>query len=84
MLQNHFKLVTTNDITPTVDVFMFLYEHRTGRILSIYQRSGCKLTSEPKLHLKLAMFYRPEDTHKGLEASRQTDMSLLYWGDEGK
>lgn len=85
MLLNHSKLVTTNDITPKVDVFTFLYKHcTTGRILSIYQRSGCKLTTEPKLYLKLAMFYRPEDTHKGLEAGRQADMGLLYWGYEGR
>ena len=93
-LQNHFKLVMTSlqqliclhsciNIVQVV-LFTFLYKHCTGRILSIYQRSGSKLTSEPKLYLKLAMFYRPEDTHKGLEASRQTDMSLLYWGDEGE
>ena len=59
-----------------------MYVH-AGRILSIYQRGTSKLTSDPTLYLKLAMFYRPEDTHKGAAAGREADLCLLYWGDEG-
>ncbi len=35
------------------------------------------------MQLRLGMFYRPEDTHKGSSASTQADLNLLYWSDEG-
>ena len=55
-----------------------------GRIKAIYQRSGSKLTEDPQLYVKLAMFYRPEDTHKALSSGKtEADLCLLYWGDEG-
>ena len=55
-----------------------------GRIKAIYQRSGSKLTRSSQLYLKLTMFYRPEDTHRGAATGREADLCLLYWGDEGE
>ena len=72
-------VVVTDDFISFVVMVLF-----TGRIRAIYQRSGSKLTSDPELCVKLAMFYRPEDTHKGPTFSGESDMCLLYWGDEGR
>ena len=62
----------------------YIISTAAGRIKAIYQRSGSKLTRSSQLYLKLAMFYRPEDTHRGAAAGRESDLCLLYWGDEGE
>lgn len=34
--------------------------------------------------VKIAKFYRPENTHRGIGASFQADLNLLYWSEEGE
>ena len=29
------------------------------------------------------LFYRPEDTHKGITSSYHCDLNMLYWSEEG-
>lgn len=34
--------------------------------------------------VKVAKFYRPENTHRGIGASFQADLNLIYWSEEGE
>ncbi|XP_011402705.2 PREDICTED: DNA (cytosine-5)-methyltransferase 1-like isoform X1 [Amphimedon queenslandica] len=54
-----------------------------GQVLEIFSKSlGGKLIDNNKIvHIKLRMYYRPQDTHKGDEATAQYDLNLLYWSD---
>lgn len=53
-----------------------------GRIKQIVAKSALGKQDKTELMLKLNMFYRPDDTHKGPTASAQADLNLLYWSDE--
>ena len=52
---------------------------RIAQIIHFYTRKGSK-----DIKLRVRKFYRPENTHKGVVASYQTDLNLLYYSDEGK
>ncbi len=56
----------------------------SARIIEVFKKCpGGKLSSEQEVYLRLGMFYRPEDTHKGPSATTQADLNVLYWSDEG-
>lgn len=40
--------------------------------------------SPSDVSVRVAKFYRPENTHRGAVASYQADMNRLYWSEEGK
>lgn len=42
------------------------------------------MTLHKELKIKVNKFYRPENTHKGIMLSEQTDLNKLYWSDEGE
>lgn len=40
--------------------------------------------SPSDVSVRIAKFYRPENTHRGAMASYQADLNRLYWSEEGK
>lgn len=40
--------------------------------------------SPSDVSVRVAKFYRPENTHRGAVASYQADMNRLYWSEEGE
>ncbi|XP_056678753.1 DNA (cytosine-5)-methyltransferase 1-like [Monodelphis domestica] len=57
--------------------------YRIGRIKEIFcsKRSNGK-PNEADIKLRVNKFYRPENTHKSMNASHHADINLLYWSDE--
>eukprot|EP00731_Ephydatia_muelleri_P024749 Em0016g1020a len=53
-----------------------------GRIKEIIAKRSSGKPDKPELMLKVNMFYRSDDTHKGPTASTESDLNLLYWSDE--
>jgi DNA (cytosine-5)-methyltransferase 1 len=56
---------------------------RVARIIRIMVRYRKDVSSSDQVLLRVAKFYRPENTHRDLESTRRLDLNLLYWSDEG-
>ncbi|KAK7495817.1 hypothetical protein BaRGS_00013037, partial [Batillaria attramentaria] len=57
---------------------------RIARIEQIFSKksTNTKLVNVAELKVRVRKFYRPENTHKGAQASYQSDLNKLYWSDE--
>ncbi|KAB7504337.1 DNA (cytosine-5)-methyltransferase PliMCI [Armadillidium nasatum] len=56
---------------------------RIVRILKIMcSSSDSSLVSPEDVKFRVSKFYRPENTHKGVNSSYQADLNLLYWSEE--
>ena len=56
---------------------------RVARIVSIYAKDSLDGAKDGKaLRLKIAKFYRPENTHKGIAAAYQSNFNVLLWSEE--
>ncbi|XP_063841265.1 LOW QUALITY PROTEIN: DNA (cytosine-5)-methyltransferase PliMCI-like [Scylla paramamosain] len=55
---------------------------RIARILYITSKNTESAQSPSDVSVRVAKFYRPENTHRGAVASYQADMNRLYWSEE--
>lgn len=57
---------------------------RVARIISVFITKADKMVGGDNIMLRVAKFYRPENTHRGAKGSHQLDLNLLYWTSEGE
>jgi len=55
---------------------------RIGQILSIFKKKNAFGQDSGEIFVRIRKFYRPENTHKGFQATTHSDLNLLYWSFE--
>ena len=56
---------------------------RIARIVAIYSKGGSLGDQKASpLKLRIAKFYRPENTHRGAAAAYESNFNLVYWSNE--
>lgn len=55
-----------------------------GYITSIYSTTSTMLLAGSNLYLMIKKMYRPENTHRGVQAKERTDFNELFWSEEGE
>jgi DNA (cytosine-5)-methyltransferase 1 len=57
--------------------------YRIARIMEISRKGGDSSWNKGKgIKIRVAKFYRPENTHRGIVASYEANLNMLYWSDE--